>query len=110
MHVITMLFIRAVTTLPTVNGTELGRSKIINVGGGIENSMSCIIGRCEKRFGPNKIISSCESRPMDALELMDSTVARNTWNWSVKTKLEHILNEGTDHAEKSNWLSLTINI
>jgi CDP-paratose 2-epimerase len=85
--------------------------KIINVGGGIENSMSLkqLSKWCEKRLGPNEVISSTESRPMDApLIVMDSTVAQNAWNWSVKTKLEQILNEIADHAEKNpNWLSIT---
>ena len=85
--------------------------KIINVGGGIENSMSLkqLSDWCEKRLGPNEFISTAESRPMDAPWIvMDSTVAQNAWNWSVKTKLEQILNEIADHAEKNpNWLSLT---
>ena len=85
--------------------------KIINVGGGIENSMSLkqLSNWCEKRFGHNEVISSSESRPMDAPWIvMDSTVAQNTWNWSVKSKLEQILDEIADHAEKNpNWLSLT---
>ena len=85
--------------------------KIINVGGGIENSMSLkqLSDWCEKRLGPNEVISTAESRPMDAPWIvMDSTVAQNAWNWSVKTKLEHILDEIADHAEKNpNWLSLT---
>ena len=85
--------------------------KIINVGGGIENSMSLkqLSEWCKKRFGNHEVISSSESRPMDAPWIvMDSTVAQNAWNWSVKIKLEQILDEIADHAEKNpNWLSLT---
>ena len=85
--------------------------KIINVGGGIQNSMSLkqLSKWCEKRFGPNEVVSSLEERPMDAPWIvMDSSVAQNAWNWSVKTKLEQILDEIADHAEKNpNWLSLT---
>lgn len=85
--------------------------KIINVGGGIENSMSLkqLSAWCEKRFGPNEVISSDESRPMDAPWIvMDSTVAQNAWHWSVKTRLEQILEEIADHADQNpNWLSLT---
>ena len=85
--------------------------KIINVGGGIENSISLkqLSDWCEKRFGPNEVISSSESRPMDApWVVMDSTIAQNAWNWSVKRKLDQILDEIADHAEKNpNWLSLT---
>jgi CDP-paratose 2-epimerase len=85
--------------------------KIINVGGGIENCMSLkeLSNWCENRYGPNEVISSSESRPMDAPWIvMDSTVAKNVWNWNVKTKLEQILEEIADHADKHpNWLSLT---
>ena len=63
----------------------------------------------QKRFGPNEVVSSLEERPMDAPWIvMDSSLAQNAWNWSVKTKLEQILDEIADHAEKNpNWLSLT---
>ena len=85
--------------------------KIINVGGGIENSMSLqqLSDWCEQRFGPNEVTSSSDSRPMDAPWIvMDSTVAQNAWNWSVKTKLEQILQDIADHAERNpDWLSLT---
>ena len=85
--------------------------KIINVGGGIENSMSLkeLSDWCEKRFGPNKVVSSLEERPMDAPWIvMDSSVAQNAWNWSVQSRLEQILEEIADHADQNpNWLSLT---
>ena len=85
--------------------------KIINVGGGIENSMSLkqLSDWCEKRFGPNEVLSSEEDRPMDAPWIvMDSTTAQNAWNWIVKTKLEKILDEIADHAAQNpDWLSLT---
>ena len=84
--------------------------KIINVGGGIENSMSLkqLSDWCENRFGSNEVISSAESRSMDAPWIvLDSTVAQNAWNWSVKTKIEHILEEVAHHAENNpSWLKL----
>jgi CDP-paratose 2-epimerase len=85
--------------------------KIINVGGGIENSMSLkeLSDWCEQRLGPNEVLSSLEQRLMDAPWIvMDSSVAKNTWNWSVKTKLEQILEEIADHADQNpNWLSFS---
>jgi CDP-paratose 2-epimerase len=84
--------------------------KIINLGGGIENSLSLkeLSNWCEDRFGQNEVLSSQDERPMDAPWIvMDSTVAENAWNWSVKTKLEQILDEIADHADQNpNWLSL----
>jgi CDP-paratose 2-epimerase len=85
--------------------------KIINVGGGIENSMSLkeLSDWCEKRLGPNKVVSSLEQRTMDAPWIvMDSTVAENAWNWRVQSRLERILEEIADHADQNpNWLSFS---
>ena len=85
--------------------------KIINLGGGLENSMSLkeLSIWCEERFGSNEIIPSDEVRPMDAPWIvMDSTTAQNAWNWRVETKIEDILNEIAQHAEENpNWLCHT---
>ena len=85
--------------------------KIINLGGGIENSMSLkqLSDWCEKRFGPNEVISSSESRPMDAPWIvMDSSAGQNAWNWKPKIRIEHILEEIADFADQNpGWLSIT---
>ena len=84
--------------------------KIINVGGGIENSMSLkqLSDWSEKRFGPNKIVSSIEQRPMDAPWIvMDSSVAQNAWCWHPRIGIEQNLEEIANHAEKNpSWLKL----
>jgi CDP-paratose 2-epimerase len=84
--------------------------KIINLGGGIDNSMSLmeLSSWCEDRFGHNEVLASQVERPMDAPWIvMDSTTAQNAWNWSVKTKIEQILKEIGNHAEKNpSWLKL----
>ena len=84
--------------------------KVINLGGGFENSLSLkeLSNWCEDRFGQNEVLSTNEVRPMDAPWIvMDSTTAQNEWNWSVKTKIEQILEEIGDHAEKNpSWLKL----
>ena len=81
--------------------------KVINAGGGIENSLSIkqLSDWCEQRFGPNEVASSLENRTMDAPWIvMDSTTAQNAWNWNVKTKIEQILEEIANHAEKNpHW-------
>ena len=82
--------------------------KIVNLGGGIENSMSLkeLSIWCEERFGSNKVIPSEEVRPMDAPWIvMDSTTAQNAWNWHVEIKIEDILTEIAQHAEENaTWL------
>jgi CDP-paratose 2-epimerase len=90
---------------------NLEAPKIINLGGGIENSMSLkeLSSWCEDRFGKNEILPSNEERPMDAPWIvMDSTAAQNAWNWTTQTKLESILEEIAFHAEKNpNWLIIS---
>ena len=82
--------------------------KIINLGGGINNSISLkqLSAWCQERFGENAVIPSEEVRPMDAPWIvMDSKVAQNAWNWRAETKIEQILDEIANHAEKTpNWL------
>ena len=84
--------------------------KIINLGGGVQNSMSLkeLSSWCGYRFGQNEVVASQEERSMDAPWIvMDSTTAQNAWNWRVKTKIEQILEEIADHAcQHPNWLSL----
>jgi len=85
--------------------------RVINLGGGVKNSLSLkeLSSWCEDRFGHNEVLASKDERPMDAPWIvMDSTTAKNAWNWSVKTKIEQILEEIANHAEKNpEWLSLT---
>jgi CDP-paratose 2-epimerase len=87
--------------------------KIINLGGGIENSLSLkeLSKWCEDRFDRSEVLASRDERPMDAPWIvMDTTTAQNTWNWSVKTKIEQILEEIASHAEKNpDWSKLCSN-
>ena len=58
---------------------NLDAPKVVNLGGGIENSLSLkeLSNWCEKRFGTNEIFPSHEQRPMDAPWIvMDSSVAQ----------------------------------
>ncbi len=85
--------------------------KIINLGGGPENSISLkqLTSWCEECFGVNEILASGEERPMDAPWIvMDSSEAREVWGWSPQTTLKEILEEIADHAERNpKWLEFT---
>jgi len=85
--------------------------KILNLGGGLENSLSLkeLSIWCEKRFGPNEVSSSPEERPMDAPWIvMDSSVAKNAWNWRPKIGINQILEEIASFADDNpDWLSRT---
>ena len=85
--------------------------RTINLGGGIENAMSLkqLSAWSEERFGQNQVISSSEKRPMDAPWIvMDSSLARKSWNWTPKIQIYKILNEIADHAQSHpRWLEST---
>ncbi len=87
---------------------ERATPKVINLGGGLENSMSLkqLSSWCEDRFGSYEIRSSSEERPMDAPWIvMDSALAKESWEWESTTSLEEILCEISAHAEKHpDWL------
>ena len=84
--------------------------KIINLGGGIENSLSLkeLSIWCEDRLGRNEVLASKEERPMDAPWIvMDSSLARNVWNWKPKIGINQILEEISVFAEANpKWLDL----
>ena len=85
--------------------------RVLNLGGGTANATSLrkLSAWCEKRFGPNQVVSSNEKRPYDAPWIvMDSSRAKEVWDWRAETSLEAILEEIADHAETHpNWLRQT---
>ncbi|MBW2466630.1 MAG: NAD-dependent epimerase/dehydratase family protein [Deltaproteobacteria bacterium] len=85
--------------------------KIINLGGGVRNSMSLaqLSGWCRERFGPHEIAAVLETRPFDIpWMVMDSTLAGKTWDWQPQTPLENILEEIALHAEQNpDWLEIS---
>ena len=93
-----------------MNNPNCENPKTLNIGGGIENAMSLrqLTAWCEERFGPNEVLSSTEERPADAPWIvMDSSVARDAWDWKPTTTTNEILNEIATHAEKHpDWLNI----
>jgi CDP-paratose 2-epimerase len=87
------------------------RRRIVNVSGGVTNSMSLaqLSAWCARRFGPREISADRNPRPFDLpWMVLDSSRAAQDWNWQVATPLEKILGEIADHAEKHpNWLDLS---
>ena len=91
-----------------------GRSahpRIVNLGGGALNAMSLAeLSRwCAARFGEHEIASDPKPRPFDLPWLvMDSRLARKTWDWQPAIGLEDILQEIADHAEAHpDWLEIS---
>jgi CDP-paratose 2-epimerase len=84
--------------------------RITNVGGGVGNSMSLaqLSAWCTERFGPREITAQPESRAFDVPWLvLDSTLARECWQWKASTPIQHILEEIAAHAQAHpDWLEL----
>ena len=85
--------------------------RVVNVAGGIENSISLaqLSAWCAERFGPHEISSDNRPRPFDVPWLvLDSSVAAREWNWRPQTKLHALLEEIARHAdEHPEWLELS---
>jgi CDP-paratose 2-epimerase len=85
--------------------------KIVNLSGGIRQSASLLelSDWCENRFGKGNISGSKESRPFDVPWLvLDSSLAKEVWNWTPQTSIESIWNEIAEHAEANpRWLEMT---
>src|SRR5215467_13336529 len=74
--------------------------KIVNVSGGLEQSASLreLSDWCANRFGKSNISSSKETRPFDVPWLvLDSSLAKEVWNWAPQTSIEAIWNEIAEH-------------
>ena len=85
--------------------------RIVNVAGGRENSMSLaqLSAWCGQRFAPREIAAAPETRRHDVPWLiLDSSLAREHWGWTVETPLVAILEEIATHAENHpDWLDVS---
>jgi CDP-paratose 2-epimerase len=72
-------------------------------------SLKQLTSWCEERFGTNEVLASGEERPMDAPWIvMDSSMAKEVWDWTPKTTLNEILEEIANHAKANpQWLEFT---
>ncbi|MFZ4773855.1 MAG: NAD-dependent epimerase/dehydratase family protein [Terrimicrobiaceae bacterium] len=93
--------------------------KIINLSGGIANSMSLaqLSAWCSNRFGPHPTLdtsafrlplSDFSSRPFDIpWMVLDPALAGRTWDWKPRTSILDVLEEIALHAEANpGWLDM----
>ena len=84
---------------------------IFHVAGGSRNAMSLaqLTEWCNQRFGQHPVVANSAIRPFDVpWVVMDSTRARQTFDWEPKMTLPEILDEIAAHVETHpDWLSLT---
>jgi CDP-paratose 2-epimerase len=87
--------------------------QVLNVGGGATNSISLagLSEWCAKRFAPHEIRRDLSPRQYDVPWLvLDASRACAEWDWQASTKLENVLEEIADHAERHpEWLELSEN-
>jgi CDP-paratose 2-epimerase len=92
-------------------GAGTGKPRIVNFGGGTENSMSLaqLSKWCAERFELHQVAHDPEPRPFDVPWLvMDSRLAEETWGWRPTMSLEAILEEIARHAEAHpRWLEIS---
>jgi len=90
---------------------EREKPRIMNFGGGTENSMSLaqLSKWCAERFGRHQVTSDPEPRLFDVPWLvMDSRLAEERWGWRPTMSLEAILEEIAGHAETHpRWLEMS---
>ena len=87
------------------------KPRIINVSGGVENSMSLsqLSDWSEARFGKNEVIKTDLSRPFDIpWMVLDNRLAKEVWQWQPQIKITDILQEIAEFAEQNpNWLNIS---
>ena len=92
-------------------GDDVTKPVIANVSGGLESARSLhqVSTWCDKKFGPHSIESSLEVRPYDLPWIvLDSSLAREAWQWQPLRTTDKIFEEIASHAtENPDWLDRT---
>jgi CDP-paratose 2-epimerase len=92
-------------------GTKGGVPRIVNVSGGIQNTMSLaqLSDWCAEKFGPHEVEADGSVRLFDVpWMVLNSALASKTWDWQPQTSLADILDEIATHAEKHpEWLDIS---
>jgi CDP-paratose 2-epimerase len=87
------------------------KSSVINVSGGVENSMSLkeLSDWLAPRYGERAVAADSNTRLFDVPWLvLDSSLAQKEWGWRPEISIEKILQEICVHAEANpNWLEMT---
>jgi len=96
-------------------GTSPSLPQIVNLSGGLPNSLSLagLSAWCREHLGPGKsertLHDSPDPRPFDIpWMVLDSTLAADAWGWRPATPLHAVLDEIARHArDNPHWLDLT---
>lgn len=89
-------------------GQDKSKQPTVNLSGGTANSISLkqLSSWCMQRFGSNTVSSIPEERRFDIpWMVLDSSLAKQQWNWSPKRSTDSILEELASYAEQSpDWI------
>jgi len=87
------------------------RPKTVNVSGGMESAMSLaqLSNWCAAATVPQEVLRDGSERAFDLpWVVLDSALARQTWDWQPEIQQETILLEILDHARsRPDWLTLS---
>ena len=87
------------------------KPRIINISGGIENSMSLyqLTRWCQEHIGDNDVISTDSDRPFDIPWIvLNPTLSSQTWDWQPQVSITKVLEEITEFANQNqDWLTLS---
>ncbi len=85
--------------------------RLANIGGGIESarSLAQMSAWCRDRMGEHTVESVLAGRPFDVPWIvLDSSRARDIWNWTPERTTEDILEEILSHAtQHPDWLEIS---
>jgi CDP-paratose 2-epimerase len=85
--------------------------RVLNVSGGLDQSASLrqLSEWCAQRFGNHDVTADSSQRQFDVPWLvLDSSRAKEAWDWTPKVGLEATWEEIAKHAEANpNWLDIT---
>ncbi len=91
--------------------TESTKPRIINVSGGVENSMSLaqLTRWCNERFGEQTVEQTNTERQFDIpWMVLDNRKVTDIWNWVPQTPVRSVLTEIAGFAEtKDNWCAVS---
>ncbi|MDD2364868.1 MAG: NAD-dependent epimerase/dehydratase family protein [Desulfuromonadaceae bacterium] len=94
-----------------VSSLVSGSERLINLGGGNQNSISLyeLSCWCSERFGRRIVESQHEERRFDIPWLvLDTSLAEKKWGWRPATHINEILEEIAAHAERNpDWLEIS---
>lgn len=92
-------------------GRDASKPSIVNLAGGVDASMSLrqLSEWSGNRFGAQRVATEAQDRPFDIpWMVLDSSLAKQAWNWQPERSLLSVLDELAEHADQHHaWLDIS---